>query len=489
MKKVTIIISFSIFALLSIISLSYLVFSQIPGQFVVGNADPTVSNFEVQEAGGGWDSTIPLQTHINLTALRWDIGDINDDPLTTTLCIGTAPNPYASVACNVVKYTLAVGGDGDTQLYTYGTDPIGTPDGPIESIDFAGSDCSGSPCIKTYYVDIFVDDGQGGTVTSINSYELTDYLPSFNNIYISNAELGSDDSCEDFLPAQNCTIQPREGDYTSVNINLTITDLDADCSDSNHYANVILCRVDIAAPELCDPSNNAHYDYDLSYASIDGSNCNFTIAIPVSDPAGIEFFREPGTYKMYIEARSQAGTGTSGFPAAPRWQYLSLIGPTFPSQVYLGDRAIDGGDDIQLDAWNPGLDVNSVVNGGNLILTLDWEATDPRETAHVCTEIAPDCCSASDTTCWNLGDDPDLQLDDDSDQVDDTGNLAVVNVPEEGVSTVEFNPVGGLQLCDVFTCDTGIDETLDIAFHIHPPLGLQAGTYNTDFGVTATEVP
>lgn len=476
MRKITI---FSIIVLLSITSLTYLVFSQIPGEFTVGNSDPTVSNFEVQKADSSWDSSVPIETHVSDTVLRWIINDANDDALATTLCIGTSASPYSNIACNVVNYVFASASNGDTQIYTYNTDPTGTLQGTPDTINFAGSDCASQPCTKTYYIDIIVDDGQGGNVTSSNSFELTDYLPEFVNVYLSDSALTiPDDSCEDYLPAQSCLINPTQGDYTSINSRLTITDLDADCSlTSPHTAQIILCMVNATGPEICDPLNNADYIYSLSFLQLIGSNCDFEVSIPVSDPQGIEFFKIPGVYKMYINATSQAGTGTINFPASPQWEYGSIPAPLFPAQVFLGDRAIDGGDGIQLGQWNPGLSLETITNKGNVILNLDWEATDPSTDASI--------CDGHTSTCWDLSTSDDLQVDDDSDQANDTGNLAVVNVPE-GPVTAQFQPAGGLQLCDVMTCDSGINETLTIHFHIMPPLGLSAGTYQTDFTVTTS---
>ncbi len=479
MKKIII---FSIIFSLSIISLTYLVFSQIPGEFTVGNSNPTVFNFWVQKADSSWDSSVPIETHVLDTALRWTINDINGDALATTLCIGTSVDPYSNTACNVVNYNFAPGSDGDTQTYAYNTDPTGALQGTADTINFVGSNCAAQPCTKTYYVDVIVDDGQGGSVVSSNSFELTDYLPEFVNVYLSDSALTiPDDSCIDYdvLPTpQYCLINPTQGDYTSVNARLTINDLDADCSlTSPHTAQIILCMVDAAGAEICDPLNNADYIHSLSFSQMIGSNCDFDISVPVGDAQGIEFFKAPGVYKIYINAISQAGTGTINFPASPQWEYGSIPAPLFPAQVFLGDRVSDGGDGIQLGQWNPGLSSETIINQGNVLLNLDWEAIDPS------TDLST--CSGHTNTCWDLSTSSDLQVDDDSDQADDTGNLVVANIPETP-ATIGFQPVGGLQLCDVMACDSGIDETLTINFHIMPPLGLSTGTYRTDFTVTAS---
>jgi len=477
MKKIVI---FSIIVSLLIISLTYLVFSQIPGEFTIGNSDPAVSSFEVQKADSSWDSLIPIETHISDTVLRWTINDFDGDALATTLCIGTSANPYSNTACNVVNYIFASASDGDTQTYTYNTDPTGTLQGTPDTINFLSSNCASQPCTKTYYVDVIVDDGQGGNVISLNSFELTDYLPEFVNVYLSDSALIiPDNSCEDYLP-QSCLINPTQGNYTSINARLTITDLDADCSlTSPHTNQIILCMVNATGPDICDPLTNADYIYSLSFLQLIGSDCDFEVSIPVGDPQGIEFFKTPGVYKMYINATSQAGPGTINFPASPQWEYGSIPAPLFPAQVFLGDRIVDGGNGIQLGQWNPGLFSETITNQGNVILNLDWEATDPATDAST--------CDGHTATCWDLSTSPDLQLDDDASQVSDGGTLLAVNVPE-GPVTVQFRPVGGLQLCDVMTCDSGIDETLTIHFHIMPPVGLSFGTYQTDFTVTASAI-
>ncbi len=468
MKKILI-----VFAFLLVFSLSYFVISQTTGEFQVGNEAPSISNFEVQESTGSWDSTT-FDTHDDTTSLRWTINDANPDSLTTTICIGTGADPYTNTQCNVVNYQFTPDSPGTTQTYTYGTDPTGTLQGTSDTINFVASNCIADPCTKTYYVDIIVDDSQDETV-SINSFELTDSLPQFTNVYASDSALIiPDNSCVDYLP-QNCLINPTQGDYTSINTQLRITDADEDCSDLTHTAKIILCMVDAGGAELCDETNNADYVYDLSFSQIIGSECDFLVSIPVSDTRGIEFFKAPGNYKMFITATSQAGAPTTPW-LNYEWEYNSAPGFDYGSSVFLGDRMVDGGDDIQLGNWNPGLSISTISNHGNVILNLNWEATDASTDAST--------CDGHTATCWDLSTASDLVVDDDNTQGETTETeLNEVIIPETPTSAI-FEPAGGLQICDVMTCDSAIGETLDTYFHIKPPLGLSTGTYQTDITIT-----
>lgn len=459
-----------------VISLSYFVSSQTVGEFTVGNELPYVEpgSFAVQETDLTWDS-VDFTTHEANTVLRWIISDPNPDSLTTTLCIGTNANPYAGGDCNVVNYQSAPVLPGTEQTYTYNTDPTGTLQGIPDTINFLGSDCSSQPCAKTYYVDIVVNDGQEEVVSS-NYFVLTDYLTQFVNVYLSDSAIDNSASCTDFLP-QHCLINPLSGDYTSVSVKLTVNDLEQDCSDLTHTAAVVLCMVDAAGAELCDLINNADYTYTLTFLGATGPSCDFSISVPVGDSAGIEFFKAPGAYKMYTKASSQAGTSSFG---NYEWEYASLPAIDYSSNVYLGDRVIDGGDGIQLNQWNPGLSLAVMTNHGNRVLNLEWEATDPSSEGST--------CDGHTTTCWDLTTTNDLQIDDDTIQGETTeSGLNPLNIPETPL-TIGFEHSGGLQLCDVMTCASGIDETLDTYFHISPPMGLSVGTYQTAFTITMNPI-
>jgi hypothetical protein len=190
----------------------------------------------------------------------------------------------------------------------------------------------------------------------------------------------------------------------------------------------------------------------------------------------------PGVYNAEITVNSQAGALA---PGVKQWEYLTLVGIDYSDTVYLGDRAVDGGNGIQLGQWNPGLALALMTNWGNKNLNLDWEATDPE----LSTIIPKLGCSSSTGTCWDLTSKDDLQVDDDNIQgeVVETG-LTPINIPET-VLRAGFQPAGGLDVCDVITCNSvALDETLGTYFHIAPPTGLQTGTYQTTITITTNVI-
>ena len=181
---------------------------------------------------------------------------------------------------------------------------------------------------------------------------------------------------------------------------------------------------------------------------------------------------------MYVESSSQAGK-LSSFQNNHVWEYQGLFAVEYPTAVFLGDPAVDGGDGIQLGQWNPGMSLAEMINHGNILLNIEWDATDPSSDASI--------CDGNTATCWDLSIADDLQIDDDSDVVDDTGSLSVINVPETP-SRVAFVPTGGLDICSTMICnDALLDETLNTYFHIKPPTGLSAGDYETTLTMTLSE--
>jgi len=408
----------------------------------------------------------PIESHDQTPDLSWTATDADD---------GSVDKWPADNLVYHIQVGAAAPGDED-----YLADPAGASASATITNPIPWGIPGATEARTTTYVRIWSTDNLG--INSNNyepTFDLVDNLPSFVNVYLSDAVVSkSTDSCIDFLP-QNCHITPLAGDYTSVNAILTIDDLDADCSGLTHTAKLILCRVDSGGAEICDEINNTHYVYDLNFDSATATNCDFTISIPASDPQGIEFFRAPGVFKMFIKATSQAGTSTTPWNNYA-WEYGTLPSLTYTDAVFLGDRVVDGGDGIQLGTWNPGLSAATMINHGNIILNLDWDATDPSSDAST--------CDSHTSTCWDLSTIDDLQVDDDSDLTDDTGNLAVTNIPETP-TTIGFQPVGGLNICDAMACDNiALDETLDTYFHIRPPVGLSAGDYETTFTITMNAV-
>jgi hypothetical protein len=468
-----------------VIFASYLVVSQAAGRFTIGNEDPLVvaGTFAVQEADGAtWDSTT-FDTHELSTLIRFNVKDPNPDTLEVRLCVGTAANPSTTGDCDIVNYEFFpppvapgahAGASGAQLVYTYGTDPTGTLEGTPGIIELLQADCTGDFCTKTYFVDIIVDDGNGGVITDTGkSFSVFDNLPTFTDVYLSgNAVLDTapvtGDSCVEFAPADYCDIIPDQGTYSSIEAQLTVTDIDGDCSAA-HTGTLVLCLEDITTGGACDDVTNNYRTYPLAFSSNNGNDCFLTASIPKADPTGLEFYIAPGDYKLYTVA-SESGRESTAFATDYGWSYTSLIAPSFPASVDLGDG------DIQLGQLNPGTSLATVINEGNVDVGLDWDATDAS-----LTPPGGESCNPSTTTCWDLTTDGGLQIDDDIDPALDTGNVAVATIPETdgGTTVVTFEPAGGLVKCTTLACNTLSGETLDTYFHITPPIGLQTGDYET----------
>ena len=420
----------------------------------------------------------PLQTHDQTPDLSWTATD-NDAG-------GQNHWPADTLTYHIQVGALAYGDE----------DYLADPSAASASATVANPIPWGTPgtteARTTIYARIWSTDN---LLTDSTNYETTldlvDYLPQIDEIFLSDLAITEDASCTDFIPAQLCYITPSGGTYSSVNIKISTADDDNDCSPSLSFlSNAILCLVDAAGVESCDSLNNAIYNYSLTLTEYSGTSCNFTIAVPSGDSRGIEFFKAPAKYKIYVNASSQAGYSTTLWNY--EWEYSELPDSTFPDSVYLGDRITDGGDGIQLGQWNPGLSLAQVINQGNKILGLEWGATDPRKvdgTPFTCTETEPNCCSAQDSAgCWDLTTADDFQIDDDNIHGESTETgLSPQNVPEQP-SVIQFNPASGLQVCDTMICDSGINERLNTYFHIMPPAGLPAGEYETTFDWTFTPI-
>jgi len=409
------------------------------------------------------DASAVLETHNPLPTLTWTATDSDD---------GTTDKWPEDTLTYHIQVGAATQGDEDY---------LADPSTSSASADVSSSIPWGTPgttqAITTTYVRVWSTDDLG-----INSdyydttLDLIDNLPQFTNVFLSDAPISPTASCIDFLP-QPCFISPLSGDYTSVNIKLTIDDADEDCSDLTHTNKLVLCLVNASQPDLCDLTNNADYIYDLTFEGSIDSSCDFSIAIPESDSRGIEFFNSPDIYKMYISSESQAGKSTTPWNQA--WELSSLFAIDYTDSVFLGDRVADGGDGIQLGVWNPGLSSAIMTNFGNKDLNLEWEATDPSTDAST--------CSSHTATCWDLTTANTFQIDDDNIQGESTEtNLNAENVPESP-TRIQFNPTSGLQICDVITCSSGIGETINTYFHIQPPVGLSPGNYQTDLTITISE--
>lgn len=403
------------------------------------------------------------ETHDQTPSLTWIAADSDN---------GIVDQWPADTLTYHIQVGAATYGDED-----YLVDPAGGSSSATVSLDIPWGTPGVTEARTTTYVRIWSTDNLG--INSQNydtTIDLVDNLPTFVDLYLSDIALNpGTDSCVDFLP-QNCFVNPTQGDYSSLNAQLEIDDTDGDCSGATHSSNLVLCLVDGASPDVCDTGSNAFRNYSLSFVEGSGTNCNFSISVAQGSVQGIEFFYAPAIYKLFLEANSQAGASTTSWDSH-RWEYTTLYAPDYAVSVFLGDRVVDGGDDIQLGQWNPGLSLATMINHGNILLNIEWEAADPSSDAST--------CSGHTSTCWDLSTENNFEIDDDNIRGESNETGLDPGVIPEAPARIAFEPLSGLQICDSLTCDNiTIDETLDTYFHIGPPLGLSTGNYQTDITLT-----
>ncbi|MFH1307632.1 MAG: hypothetical protein ABIH72_02160 [archaeon] len=414
--------------------------------FILINSVPNIPTGLVQK-----------ETHDQTPQINWTGSDPDDgsqdhwpaDTLNYNAYVGATPGAQEYL----VAYLLA-----NPQATVTNPIPWGTP-GAVDAR-------------TTTYTRLWSTDNFGINSTSNDTFfELVDYLPQFSDVYIGDVP-GDEVTCT--KAAQYCLLYPESESYAPVNIIYEFNDTDGDCSAVIHGASAALCLIDASSPQSC-LSGSANFTYPLIFSASSGTLCNFSVSIPAGDSRGIEFFRAPQDYKLYLNASSQAGISTLLFNY--NWTYAPLYGIAYPISVDLGDPIECGGDDVQLGSWNNGTCLSYLNNSGNVALNLNWTAEDP-----ILDGPGGDC-SPSNTTCWDLSADSNFSIDDDSALFEDIG-LASSNILESPVD-VPFFPAGGLDVCDVMSCNNpSLDETLNTYFHIMPPLGLEPGTYETRITIT-----
>ena len=107
-----------------------------------------------------------------------------------------------------------------------------------------------------------------------------------------------------------------------------------------------------------------------------------------------------------------------------------------------------------------------MANQGNVILSISWNASD---------------MVGSDDT-WNLNN-TDFAIDDDTLVSEDTSDITLEYL---NASQTTFEPATGLIRCTSDSC-ANENATLNIYYHIYPPIGLLAGTYNTSITITLSK--
>ncbi|MBW2980807.1 hypothetical protein KY360_05315 [Candidatus Woesearchaeota archaeon] len=507
----------------------------------IGNTAPDQpTTFRAQDGAASYDNTDPWDTHDVTPYIDWSTSDNDGDTVTTYVCIATsaanrdAENCDASYTETVTDSVASVSGlaySGTSRVYHIrltpgdgtengtaldtnitlinnipsapsGLSPISTHDqtptlswtatdaddgsvdgwpadsltyyirvgtsygdGSYENNNNANKDGEvvdsaipwGAPgevwANNTVYVMTWTSDGNGPNSTSYNTtFVLYDYLPNITNVEMTDAG-SSYSSCT----SASCALNPIEHSNASVAARVTTIDTDNDCDVAGSNTYLYLC-LDTGS---CSPSTG-DYSWEVDSVSRSGSTCTyiFTSNKTAADNTP-EFFRLPDSgYKLYVNATSQGGQRTTDAERTADWTYGTVKAVDYPSLVTLGDGT------PTLGQWNDGTSLATMTNWGNDILNLVWNATDP--------------ISGSDD--WPLNG-TDFQIDDDNSYSSEAGG-EIAPVFLNGTQRT-FEPASGLQVCSAYDCnDAALNETLSTYYHIFPPLGLTAGTYNTTILIT-----
>jgi len=245
------------------------------------------------------------------------------------------------------------------------------------------------------------------------------------------------------------SLTPIEGATSNAAIRATIYDV-----DGIGGLNVTAYICDVSAYTSCS-------DTSYTYAK----NLTYLEAAPSADEyyyiyngtAGMpQFWKQAGTWKLYVKVIDGSSTDHN----ETDFSYATLMAVNISSVINLGGEA------PTLGQWNSGTDKYTLTNWGNLNLSISWNASDMR--------------SGEDS--WTLNG-TDFMIDDDNNYADDTSNLPFVyltNAPKL------FEPLSGLLVCSSDSC-ANENSTLNTYYHIAPPLGLKAGTYNTTIIITLSE--
>lgn len=508
----------------------------------IQNSPPnTPADFEVQDGPGpDWDST-SLDTHDVTPNLRWTTSDNDSNSVSTYVCIATTSGNRDSNNCdaystttsddnvtgatgldysgtNRTYYVRLTPNDGtengtalDTQFYLLNSIPttpsglspssthnqtptlswtatdaddgsvnhwpadtltyhirVGTSygDGSYENNDIADKTGEtvdndipwGTPGAEwannTVFVSIWTTDGNTDGISPYYNTTLVlyDFLPD-----ITDVEITDSGSAYSSCISSTCAINPVEHSNATIAVRITATDTDDDCDvGGNSQAYIYLC-LDTGS---C-TTGTGNYSWQLDNIQRTGSTCTYTFSTnkTAADDTP-EFFRSANSnYKFYANVSSQAGARTSDTQRTDDWEYGTLKSIDYPALVTLGDGS------PTLGQWNNGTSLATMTNWGNDVLNIQWRMTDPT--------------SGADT--WTLNN-TDLQIDDDTALTDEPGPVAPVYL--NGTDKT-FEPGSGLDICISAACDDAtLNETLATYYHIAPPLGLSAGTYNSTITIT-----
>ncbi len=251
-------------------------------------------------------------------------------------------------------------------------------------------------------------------------------------------------------------LNPISGSNSSVAIRALVEDTDG-CTTANVTA--YICNTGLVNSNSC-RINSYTYAINLSYAEAGGPNqCYFTFN---GSTYGPRFWEANGTWRIntsIVDSGALSSTNLTNFT------YNGLLSVNYPSTINLG------GNPVTVNQWNTNTTEVNLTNYGNVNLTLNWNVTNPNSTNQLYQ--------------WNLNN-TDFWIDDDPNVHADVGfgNITEINITSGGGAGPLFRHSNGLTTCVNEICTSPNNSTLGTYYHIAPPIGLAAATYQAVITIT-----
>jgi len=290
-----------------------------------------------------------------------------------------------------------------------------------------------------------------GFLTNTGQFTLGNEAISLQEAYINDLNLDGEP-----------TITGVENTTKGIIIKIEIQDDNGNCDEfTSNNGTAYFCYGDSA---VCHAGNAKHSVTDFAYDAGDGqwgaSNefCNLT-----GSATDFYFYEVNGTWTINMTVTD--GTSTDEWDDA-MWDWNEIRSITYPAS----GSTIDMGA-LNSSSWNNATGYNLMQNSGNIILELDWNASDFAGTTW------------SDPVAI---DGTNYKMDDDSDYDSDTGNLGISAIDNTPSNVIAFEGPTGLLNCSTSVC-TGTNATLDIYWYLELPYGLHDDTYTNSIYVTVDD--
>ena len=338
-----------------------------------------------------------------------------------------------------------------------------------------------------YNYSAYAIDSAGNLNISSRIVSVLRTPPNLTSIFLGND--GNMYDCKN-----GCYITPTRHSNVS-NLSIRVSLEDTACSLTTHKVFMHLCLInstlDISINSTAGNENcneiTSNYTYELNNLSTKVTQtdargnaisylCNFSTASEIGPEGQNErgtpaFYIPPGNYKIFVNT-TEIGTSLNvSLSSNYSWIYRTLIDTGFINNLGSEISTLQIGDgDIQLGEYNPGINEYRLQNWGNLILSINWNASNPMHSVN--------------QQVWNINEPPDgFILDDDINVAYPDVGLMALNITNISESFVFAN---GLRRCITFNCNDlingiyPVNESLSTRLHIKPPFGLSTGQYDNE---------